>query len=780
MTELEQLCENALYDEMRVLEDGKSVVRDIPTGKLYFKKTLDVYNEHVYAFLKDHRNKNVAGVQAYWKDGDKLVVIEELIQGRTLDEILQKEVSASAGPANDKVPDGPAASEMSMDKSSTVDLPDDSASANAPVPPKAANAAANAPDRPNAAALTFSERIDILAQICDGLQFLHSADPPIIHRDIKASNIMVTDDAVVKIIDYDAAKIYIAGQDKDTMMIGTQGLAAPEQYGFAQSNVRTDLYALGKLIERMLPDNADAKRIVEKATEMDPKKRYTSAAQMKSQIQKIREKPAFLDQKFEKIPGFDPMNKSHRTRARIALAAAVLAIVLLAGALGWRIMVYPVRQEEALRAELSVISASEAKDGQLLTAVEVFAAGHPYNKMNGRQKKAVRDEMMNAIRRCFKDNMTGKAQQIRDILTKYYGDEALWETVYSYGKAESALDWNRFADALDLLHDCREEGAVDADEYWESGVARTLKAANSNMETFREKKDIYDLKVIAEAYGALFKYDAAPEEDFDKVYQEILAAADEFRKAEDWEKAQNIYKNMRGITTAIDKELEELDKESRYESAESAFAKKAYNDAKSKYSALGDYKDSAEKAKESVYLKGQGEMQTQSYEAAVADFMSVPGYKDADDRAQEAKYLYCQDTQENPTNQTYNYIEKLLEDDYEGAEELRDEIYKWRVSITTGMSYSFGPMQSAYLHATLIGGPPDATTTLTFRIDDPTRGEHDTYTDGEEYKRGDVAKVSYSEEDNSYSLFDRTYKVSIYADGGELIGTWEGQFSTEF
>ena len=90
MTELEQLCENALYDEMRVLEDGKSVVRDIPTGKLYFKKTLDVYNEHVYAFLKDHRNKNVAGVQAYWKDGDKLVVIEELIQGRTLDEILQK------------------------------------------------------------------------------------------------------------------------------------------------------------------------------------------------------------------------------------------------------------------------------------------------------------------------------------------------------------------------------------------------------------------------------------------------------------------------------------------------------------------------------------------------------------------------------------------------------------------------------------------------------------------------------------------------------------------
>ena len=281
MTELEQLCENALYDEMRVLDDGKSVVRDIPTGKLYFKKALDVYNEQVFAYLRDHKNRHVAAVQAYWKEGEKLVVIEELIQGRTLDEMLKAD-ETSGGPGEaDGTTDGPA----KVDGTTAVPL-------------------------------TFAERVDILTQICDGLEFLHSADPPIIHRDIKASNIMVTDDFVVKIIDYDAAKIYVTGQTKDTMMIGTQGLAAPEQYGFAQSDVRTDLYALGKLVERMLPGNVDAKRITDKATEMDPKKRYASAAQMKAHIQRIREKTSALDRKFEKIPGFDPMNKSHRIRAR--------------------------------------------------------------------------------------------------------------------------------------------------------------------------------------------------------------------------------------------------------------------------------------------------------------------------------------------------------------------------------------------------------------------------------------------------------------------------------
>ena len=68
-----------------------------------------------------------------------------------------------------------------------------------------------------------------MSEICDGLLFLHAAEPPIIHRDIKAENILIDRTGCVKIIDYDAAKMYHKGKNRDTVLIGTEGSAAPEQ-----------------------------------------------------------------------------------------------------------------------------------------------------------------------------------------------------------------------------------------------------------------------------------------------------------------------------------------------------------------------------------------------------------------------------------------------------------------------------------------------------------------------------------------------------------------------
>lgn len=125
-----------------------------------------------------------------------------------------------------------------------------------------------------------ARRLDILRQICDGLSFLHSAHPQIIHRDLKPSNVMVTDDGVVKIIDYDAAKPLDDAQERDTVLIGTHGSAAPEQYGFGKCDVRTDIYGLGGLIRVLFDDDPQMMRIADKATQLDPAARYQTVEEL--------------------------------------------------------------------------------------------------------------------------------------------------------------------------------------------------------------------------------------------------------------------------------------------------------------------------------------------------------------------------------------------------------------------------------------------------------------------------------------------------------------------
>ena len=116
--------------------------------------------------------------------------------------------------------------------------------------------------------LSQDEIVRICVKLADVLIYLHHRTPPVIHRDIKPENIIITEKEDVVLIDFDIARTFKTAEETDTVFFGTKGYAPPEQYGFAQSDVRTDLYAFGKLIERMLPDNDDAKRIAAKATQI--------------------------------------------------------------------------------------------------------------------------------------------------------------------------------------------------------------------------------------------------------------------------------------------------------------------------------------------------------------------------------------------------------------------------------------------------------------------------------------------------------------------------------
>lgn len=130
----------------------------------------------------------------------------------------------------------------------------------------------------------------IVKAVCDALTVIHSYG--IVHRDIKPENIMITDNGTVKLIDFDAARLFKNGQSKDTKIIGTAGYAAPEQLGLAQSDERTDIFAVGVLMNVMLTGEHPSKKlykgkltkIIEKCIQLDPQKRYATAEELKKSL----------------------------------------------------------------------------------------------------------------------------------------------------------------------------------------------------------------------------------------------------------------------------------------------------------------------------------------------------------------------------------------------------------------------------------------------------------------------------------------------------------------
>jgi len=89
-------------------------------------------------------------------------------------------------------------------------------------------------------------------QVCEVLDYLHRQSQPIIFRDLKPPNTMITPTGQIKLIDFGIARIFRAEAEKDTSWLGSQGYAAPEQYGLEQTDARTDIYACGALLYTLL------------------------------------------------------------------------------------------------------------------------------------------------------------------------------------------------------------------------------------------------------------------------------------------------------------------------------------------------------------------------------------------------------------------------------------------------------------------------------------------------------------------------------------------------
>jgi len=145
-------------------------------------------------------------------------------------------------------------------------------------------------------------------QICDVLIYLHNFKPnPIIYRDMKPSNIMLTDDGKVKLIDFGIAREFKQDSDNDTVYIGTRGYAAPEQYGSGQTSVKTDIYSLGVTLYHLITGknpneppfelmpvrqldsslSAGIERIIGRCTRQNPGERYRSVYELLADLNGI-------------------------------------------------------------------------------------------------------------------------------------------------------------------------------------------------------------------------------------------------------------------------------------------------------------------------------------------------------------------------------------------------------------------------------------------------------------------------------------------------------------
>ena len=217
-----------LYDEVDVLKAGKVfLVYDKVAKNFYVLKELDLKAAEIYNRLQEIKSPYLPEIYQTLEFDGKFFIVEEFIKGRTLLDFL-----------------------------------------------------------------TYNNGLDekksarVLKQLCECLKILHAQK--IIHRDIKPSNVMLTENETVKLIDFSISRIEKENKENDTDFLGTKGYAPPEQFGFGQTDSRSDIYSLGVTIQKILGENYDGylKKILSKCTELDPAKRYQSVEEILADIDK--------------------------------------------------------------------------------------------------------------------------------------------------------------------------------------------------------------------------------------------------------------------------------------------------------------------------------------------------------------------------------------------------------------------------------------------------------------------------------------------------------------
>lgn len=194
-------------------------------------------------------------------------------------------------------------------------------------------------------AQTQEKVVEWAKQICDVLGYLHSRKPPIIYRDLKPANVMLKPDGQIMIIDFGTAREFKETSIEDTSCLGTQGYAAPEQYGgHGQTDARTDIYTLGATMYHLLTGHnpslppyemypirrwnpalsSGLEKIVLKCTQRNPNDRYQNCAELMYALEHYGE----LDSAYR---------RKQSIKWKSFVASCALTVVSLAGSIGFKV-----------------------------------------------------------------------------------------------------------------------------------------------------------------------------------------------------------------------------------------------------------------------------------------------------------------------------------------------------------------------------------------------------------------------------------------------------------
>lgn len=149
--------------------------------------------------------------------------------------------------------------------------------------------------------LSVRDILEISEKICNEVSMLHLLKPPVIHRDIKPQNLILDTRGEVHLIDFETARNFDADKKRDTVFFGTELTAAPEQYGYSQTDARTDVYGIGKVMEYLLTGSVEERytgndivkckiqKMIDCACSFDPANRYANVSLLKKQIVRLKE-----------------------------------------------------------------------------------------------------------------------------------------------------------------------------------------------------------------------------------------------------------------------------------------------------------------------------------------------------------------------------------------------------------------------------------------------------------------------------------------------------------